>query len=159
MNIIRFSAILALAFTLPSLAAEKTSLLHERELPVIATPDFTAPLDATWSIAHGRWTPKDGVLTVVNLPENKHVPVLHHNVGLDSAVIECDFRLDGPGSFLVGCDAKKHVGRVVVTADGISIAEDSVKPSHTIATLKIPVKLGEWHHLRVECGAIGWPRI
>ncbi|MCB1237637.1 MAG: hypothetical protein KDM91_21410, partial [Verrucomicrobiae bacterium] len=56
----------------------------------------------------------------------------------------------GPGSFLVGCDSDKHVGRVVVNAAGLSIAEDSVKPSHTIAKLPFVVKPGEWHHLRVE---------
>ena len=33
---------------------------------------------------------------------------------------------------------------------GLSIAEDSVKPSHTIAKLPMPVKQGEWHQLRVE---------
>ena len=64
--------------------------------------------------------------------------------------IEVEFRLDGPGSFLVGCDSDKHVGRVVVNAAGLSIAEDSVKPSHTIAKLPFVVKPGEWHHLRVE---------
>jgi len=76
--------------------------------------------------------------------------VLHHKVGLKNAVIECEFRFDGPGSFLIGCDSDKHVGRVVINGTGISIAEDSVKPSHTIAKLQTPVKQGEWHRLRVE---------
>lgn len=133
-----------------AIAQESKPLLVEKVLPPVAAPSFDAPLDASWSIAHGRWTPKAGILDVVELPENKHVPVLHHNVGLQAAVIECDFRFDGPGSFLVGCDGGKHVGRVVITAAGMSIAEDSIKPSHTIATLKTPVKEGEWYHLRVE---------
>ena len=59
-------------------------------------------------------------------------------------------KFDGTGSFLVGCDSDKHVGRVVINAKGLSIAEDSVKPSHTIATLPLTVKPGEWHQLRVE---------
>jgi hypothetical protein len=42
------------------------------------------------------------------------------------------------------------VGRVVVGAAGLSIAEDSVAPSHTIAKLPMAVKPNEWHKLRVE---------
>ncbi|WP_176159161.1 hypothetical protein [Prosthecobacter debontii] len=140
------SLIFVLAASLP--AAEP--LLISQPQPEIASPSFKEPLDKTWSIAHGRWTPREGVLDVVELPENKHVPVLHHKVPLQTAVIECEVRFDKPGTFLVGCDATKHVGRVIVKPDGLSIAEDSVKPSHTLATLKLPVKTGEWHHLRVE---------
>jgi hypothetical protein len=76
--------------------------------------------------------------------------VLHHKVGLASATIEVEFLIEGPGSFLVGCDSDKHVGRVVINAAGLSIAEDSVKPSHTIARLPMVVKPNEWHKLRVE---------
>ena len=125
-------------------------MLHDHELPLLASPDFIKPLADSFSIAKGRWTPENGVLTVLDLPEEKHIPVLHHKVGLASATIEVEFRFDGPGSFLVGCDSDKHVGRVVVNAAGLSIAEDSVKPSHTIAKLPLQVKPGEWHHLRVE---------
>lgn len=145
-----FTFILALAVISPTIAEDVKPLLHDHELPLLASPSFTEPLDGTWSVAKGKWTPHEGVLEVVELPEDKHVPVLHHKVGLQSATIECDFRFDGPGSFLVGCDGGKHVGRVVINAASMAIAEDSVKPSHAIATLKTPVKQGEWHHLRVE---------
>lgn len=84
------------------------------------------------------------------MPEQKHAAVLHHLVGLESAVIECEFRFDEAGAFLIGCDSDKHVGRVVIKPTGMDIAEDSVKPSHTIESLKAPVKVGEWHRLRVE---------
>jgi hypothetical protein len=126
------------------------SLLHDRELPVVAAPSFSEPLAAPFNAAKGKWTPKDGVLSVLDIPAEKHIPVLHHKVGLADAVIECEFRFDGPGAFLVGCDSAKHVGRVVIRATGMGIAEDSTKPSHTIAELRTPVKQGEWHHLRVE---------
>ena len=86
----------------------------------------------------------------MDIPAEKHIPVLHHKVGLASALIELEFRWDGAGSFLVGCDSDKHVGRVVINAKGLSIAEDSVKPSHTIAQIPLAVKQGEWHKLRVE---------
>lgn len=139
-----------LALVLSVFAQADKPLLHDHALPVIAAPSFKEPLDASWSVAKGRWTPADGVLEVVELAEDKHVPVLHHKVGLQSAVVECEFLLDGPGSFLVGCDGEKHVGRVVINAAGLSIAEDSVAPSHTIAKLPLPVKQGVWHRLRVE---------
>ncbi len=145
-----FGLIFAFATASDAFAQEGKLLLHDRPLPAIATPDFKGPLDASFSVAKGKWTPQDGVLRVLDLPEEKHIPVLHHNVGLATAVIEVEFLVEGPGSFLVGCDADKHVGRVVVTATTLSIAEDSVKPSHTIARLAVPVKAGEWHHLRVE---------
>ncbi|KAF0180177.1 MAG: Uncharacterized protein FD161_955 [Limisphaerales bacterium] len=125
-------------------------LLHEQALPPVAAPSFKEPLAAPFNTVKGRWTVEDGALKVTNLPEEKHIPVLHHNVGLAAAVIECEFRFDGPGPFLIGCDAAKHVGRVVVNAAGLSIAEDSVQPSHTIAKVPLTVKPDEWHQLRVE---------
>ncbi len=138
-------AIASLAF-----AQADKPLLHDRDLPLLAAPTLAEPLDSSFSIAKGRWTPKDGMLEVLDLPEQKHIPVLHHTAGLAEAVIDVEFLLDGPGTFLVGCDSAKHVGRVVVTTTALSIAEDSVKPSHTIAKLPLTVKPGEWHHLRVE---------
>ncbi len=143
-----FAALLAL--TSAALADDAKPLLHDHELPLLAAPEFKGPLDASFSVAKGKWTPEDGVLGVLDLPEQKHIPVLHHKAGLASATIEVEFLIEGPGSFLVGCDSDKHVGRVVVAAAGMSIAEDSVKPSHTIAKLPMTVKPNEWHKLRVE---------
>ncbi len=143
-------AILSLTAAATVFAQADKPLLHDHALPVVATPSFAEPLAAPFSTAKGKWVPKDGVLSIVEIAEEKHIPVLHHKVGLKDAVIECEFRFDGPGSFLVGCDSDKHVGRVVINATGMSIAEDSVKPSHTIAKLALPVKPGEWHRLRVE---------
>jgi len=145
-----FTALLCLASAASAYSQTAKPLLHEHDLPLLVAPSFKEPLDASFSIAKGKWTPKDGVLSVLDLPEEKHIPVLHHKVGLKDAVIEVEFFLDGPGSFLVGCDGTKHVGRVVVNAVGLSIAEDSVAPSHTIAKLPMTVKPGEWHRIRVE---------
>jgi hypothetical protein len=132
------------------LAQEVKPLLQDHLLPLVAAPSFPEPLDETFSIAKGKWTPQGGVLSVLDLPEQKHIPVLHHKIGLANAIIEVEFLLDGAGTFLVGCDSDKHIGRVVVTMTGLSIAEDSVKPSHTIANVPMTVKPNEWHHLRVE---------
>lgn len=125
-------------------------LLLDHEVPLLAAPSFKEPLDASFSVAKGKWTPTDGVLAVLDLPDEKHIPVLHHKAGLKSALIEAEFFMDGPGSFLIGCDGSKHVGRVVVSTTQLSIAEDSVAPSHTIAKLPMTVKPGEWHKIRVE---------
>lgn len=144
------TALLVLAAGSLSWAQDAKPLLHDRALPVIAAPDFSSPLDAKWSAVKGTWTPEHGVLTGVELPEQKHAAVLHHLVGLESAVIECEFRFDGPAAFLIGCDSDKHVGRVVIKPTGMDIAEDSTKPSHIIESLKMEVKAGEWHRLRVE---------
>jgi hypothetical protein len=143
-------AFLTLTLAPPLIAQADKLLLHERALPAVAAPGFAEPLAAPFTAVKGKWIPRDGVLSIVDIPAEKHIPVLHHKVGLASAVIDVEFRFDGAGSFLVGCDSDKHVGRVVVNAKGFSIAEDSVKPSHTIATLALAVKPGEWHRLRVE---------
>ena len=143
-------ALLTLTFTSAALAQKDKPLLHDAALPEIAVPSFAEPLSVPFVTSKGQWIPSDGVLSVVDIPAEKHIPVLHHKIGLASAVIELEFRLDGPGSFLVGCDSSKHVGRVVINAKGLSIAEDSVKPSHTIAELPLAVKQGQWHKLRVE---------
>ena len=129
--------------------ADKPLLLDHAPACIVA-PTFNEPLAASFSAAKGKWTPEGGVLSIVDIPAEKHIPVLHHKVGLAVAAIECEFRFDGPGSFLIGCDGKSHIGRVVIGAAGMSIAEDSQKPSHTIAKLPVPVKPGEWHRLLVE---------
>lgn len=143
-----FTALLACAAL--TLAQEVKPLLNAKPLPLLAVPSFAEPLDASFSTAKGQWTPADGVLAVLDLPEQKHIPVLHHKIGLSAAIIEVEFFLDGPGSFLIGCDSDQHIGRVVINAQGLSIAEDSVKPSHTLAKLPMVVKPNEWHKLRVE---------
>ena len=138
-----------------SLLALLVMPLMGEDLPVIAAPDFISPLDESWKIAHGNYEPRDGVLVCAEKAENKHVAVLWHQVGWNKGVIECEFRLDGSKTFIVGCDGVtpaglKHVGRFVVTPKQISIAEDSVKPSHTIAKLPADLKSGVWHKLRLE---------
>lgn len=141
-------ALILLATT--AFADEAKPQLNASALPVLAAPDFKTPLDASFSVAKGKWTPEGGVLSVLDLAEQKHIPVLHHKVGLATASIDVEFMIEKAGSFLVGCDSDKHVGRVVVNGAGLSIAEDSTKPSHTIASLPMKVKADEWHHLRVE---------
>ncbi len=144
------AATLLIAFASFTLAQEGERLLHDETLPLLAAPDFTEPLDENFRSIRGKWTPTNGILSALDIPEEKHIPVLHHTIGLSDAIIEVEFLLVGPGTFIVGCDADKHVGRVIINARGFSIAEDSVKPSHTIATLPFAAKPGKWHRLRVE---------
>ena len=136
------------------LACLVTPLLAD-ELPVLASPDFKSHLDSAWKIAHGTYEPKDGVLVCAEKAENKHVAVLWHQVGWNTGLIECEFRLDGSKVFILGCDGNtaaglKHVGRFVVTPKQISIAEDSIKPSQTLAKLPADLKSGVWHKLHLE---------
>jgi hypothetical protein len=143
-------SLLPLLLASVAFGADLKPMLNEQPLPSLAAPSFKEALGADWNVARGKWVPDAGVLHMIDIPEQKHVPVLHHKIGLSAAVIELDFRQNAPGGFLVGCDSTKHVARVVVTPTALSIAEDSVAPSHTIATTKVTAKQGEWHHLRVE---------
>jgi len=130
--------------------ADDSKPLLIKPTTTIAAPDFKQPLGADWKIAQGTWQPQQGILTAAEVPAEKHSAVLWHLVKLQSACITCEFRLDGAKAFLIGCDGQRHVGRVVITPTGMSIAEDSKAPSHVIATLPMAVKSGEWHQLRVE---------
>jgi hypothetical protein len=70
-NTLALAALLAVSsFTF---AGDAKPLLHEHALPMLAAPDFKGPLDASFSIAKGRWTPEGGVLSVLDLPEEKHI--------------------------------------------------------------------------------------
>lgn len=144
------AAVLFSAVNFAMAADAPKTLLVDKDLPLLASPSFKEALGPDFSVAKGKWTPADGVLAVLDLPDEKHIPVLHHKAGLKTAAIEAEFFLDGPGSFLIGCDGSKHVGRVVVSTTMLSIAEDSVAPSHTVAKVPMTVKPGEWHKIRVE---------
>lgn len=143
-------ALLPLLLATLAFGADGRPLLNEKPLPSIAAPSLKEPLGAEWSQAKGKWTPDNGVLHMVEIPADKHVPVLHHKIGLSAAVIELDFKQEAAGAFYVGCDSDKHVGRVVVLGGTVAIQEDTGKSSKTIASLKYATKVGEWHHLRVE---------
>ncbi|MDP4658031.1 MAG: hypothetical protein NWS49_01600 [Opitutales bacterium] len=125
-------------------------LLVEAEPPVIVAPDLTSAFAEPWKIPHGEWKPDGGVLRMTEIPARKHVPVLQHWVGLKTAVIELEFRQESPAIFYIGCDAEKHVGRVVISPGSVHIAEDSVKPSHILARLPLQPVKGQWRHVRVE---------
>lgn len=142
------SALLACALFL--VGCTSGPLLVEAEPPVIVAPDFKSAFAEPWKIPHGEWKPDGGVLRMTEIPARKHVPVLQHWVGLKTAVIELEFRQDIPTTFYVGCDAEKHVGRVVITPKEVHIAEDSVKPSHILARLPLQPVQGQWRHVRVE---------
>jgi hypothetical protein len=122
---------------------------------VISAPDFKQPLGPEWSVGKGKWTPADGVLTSTDLPEEKHIPVLHLATGPVDVVVDCEFRLNGGKAFLVGFDGAKHVGRVVIAPKSVKLCEDSTEvkgktPSDTLAEAKIDLKPDEWQRLHVE---------
>jgi hypothetical protein len=119
-------------------------------LPLVASPQFQEPLGPEWKVQHGRWTPENGELKAVELPENKHRAVLHHRVGLSRAVVELEFRMEGAGFLGVGCDGPPHVGRVVVLSNRFHIAQDSKSTPKILVASEMEVAPGVWHQLRVE---------
>jgi hypothetical protein len=141
---------LALAFLALPLCAEDAKPLLDKPGKVISAPGFKQPLGPEWSVAKGKWEPADGVLNVTNIPDQKHIPVLHLATGPTPLIWECEFKFNNGKSFLVGCDAQKHVGRVVIAPKSFKIAEDTAAPSHTINETAVDLKLDDWHKLRVE---------
>lgn len=140
----------ALTAALLCSACSTGPLLVQEEPPIIVAPDLSSPFGEPWKIPHGEWKPDGGVLRMTEIPARKHVPVLQHWVGLKTAVIELEYRQDVPATFYVGCDAERHVGRVVISPGSVHIAEDSVKPSHILARMPLDTVKGEWRHVRVE---------
>ena len=148
-------ASLFLCLALSSTAAEvKSPLVQPGRL--VAQPDLTQPLGSGWTVKHGTWEVKEGELIIAELPENKHAAVLWHEVALPSAVIKCEFQLEGGRAFLLGCDAtNKHVGRLVITAKSAKIAEDSSEikgkqPGQTLAETALNLQPGQWYAARFE---------
>jgi hypothetical protein len=152
---LRMKSILPLTFALLSvlslpLFAEDAKPLLNKPGRVISAPDFKQPLGPEWSVAKGKWEPADGVLTATNIPEEKHIPVLHLTTGPTPLIWECEFKFNKGASFLVGCDAQKHVGRVVIGPKSLKIAEDTAAPSKTVNETAVDLNPDEWHKLRVE---------
>jgi hypothetical protein len=144
-----------LAFGLSSLTADEAKPLLVQPARTVAQPDLKQPLDETWKIAKGTWEVKDGELIASEIPTEKHSAVLWYQVGLQSAIIECEFQFDGANVFIIGCDGAKHVGRIVITKTGAKISEDStevkgVHPGQTLGETKLAIKPGEWHKIRFE---------
>jgi len=143
------------SFTLP-LAAEDAKPLLNQPGKVIAEPSFKEPVAAPWSIGKGTWTAADGVITAADVPEEKHIPVLHLATGPTPLIWECEFKFNAGKSFLVGCDGQSHhCGRVVIGPKSFKVCEDSTEvkgktPSHTLSEIAVDLKPDEWHKVRVE---------
>ncbi|HEY2572830.1 MAG TPA: hypothetical protein VGH65_02135, partial [Verrucomicrobiaceae bacterium] len=99
----KFSLLLSVTFACgtAAIAGEADSFLSRRGKR-IAEPDFKSMPAAPWVVAKGTWTAADGVLTAVEKKEEKHSAVLWHQVGPESAVIECEFQFDGSNNFIIG---------------------------------------------------------
>jgi hypothetical protein len=148
--------------TLTILLALSSSLIADDAKPllvtpgkVVAEPTLKEPLGAPWSVVKGTWEVKDGEIIASELKEQKHAGVLWNTTALQSAIIDCEFMFDGAGSFIIGCDGTKHVGRVSITRGNAKITDDStavkgVKPPTTLGETKFDLKPGEWHHARLE---------
>ncbi len=137
------------------LSAEDAKPLLNQPGKIISAPDFKQPLGSEWTQTKGKWEPADGVLSVTNIPEQNHIPVLHLATGPTSLIWECEFRFNAGKAFLVGCDGQKHVGRVVIAPKSFKICEDSTEvkgkvPSHTLTETPVDLKSDDWHKLRVE---------
>ena len=148
---------LALLFPLAaSVRADDAAPLLNKPEKVISQPDFKQPLGSEWTASKGIWTPADGVVTVTDIPEQKHIPVLHLATGPVPVILECEFRYNTGKGFLVGFDgAAKHCGRVVINPKKVTLCEDSTEvkgktPSDVLAEMPADLKADDWQKLRVE---------
>ena len=153
------STTLRLAFVFSALATSiltaADGLLLTPGERVITQPELRQAVGPEWSVGKGKWEPLDGGLNVTDIPEEHHIPVLHLATGPANLIWECEFRFNASKSFLVGCDAQKHVGRVVIGPKNFKICEDSTElkgksTSHTLSETAVDLKSDEWHKLRVE---------
>ena len=125
------------------------------DLGPIAQPDFKSPLPAEWLVKHGTWDIKEGVMTIAELPQNKHAAVLWHQVPLQSGAVDCELMFDGGKVFILGCDGDSHIGRVTITPKSFVIMDDSTavkgkSPGTKLADAKLDLKPGQWYPLHYE---------
>ena len=122
----------------------------------VAAPDLKESLSADWTVREGNWEVKDGEFIVAEIPAQKHAAVIWHHAGMQSAVIDCEFKFDGAKGFLIGCDGpNKHVGRLVINSKSAKISEDStevkgVHPGETLGEIKLNLDPGQWHTVHFE---------
>lgn len=131
------------------------SLVHAADLSPVAQPDLKSPLSSEWLVKHGTWDIKDGVMTVAELPQNKHAAVLWHQVPLQTGAVDCEFMFDGGKVFILGCDGASHIGRVTITPKSCVIMDDSTavkgkSPGTKLAEAKLDLKPGQWYPLHYE---------
>ena len=98
---LRFSLAAIFAFCAVAYAEDDLPLITKPAKP-ISRPDFMQPLGAEWSVGKGKWEPSNGVLAVTEIPDEKHVPVLHLKTGPVSVVFDCEFRYNTAKIFYVG---------------------------------------------------------
>lgn len=122
-------------------------------------PDFTQPLGKEWQVVKGTWTTEGGELRGDEVPADKHSAVLWHPGKVESLIIQCEFQLNKAGTFYVGFDGARHVGRLVIRTNSIGLYEDApdtnLKPgekskSHPLATYAPKLKRDEWYPLTLE---------
>ncbi len=164
MKLLRPPLLLAAALFVTALAAP--ARLATATAPVLnipdgapLAPDFTKPLGAEWKIVKGTWTAENGELRGDEVPADKHSAVLWHPGKVESLIIQCEFRLGGAGTFYVGFDGQRHVGRLVVRGNSIGLYDDSPEPnlkpgekpkSHPLSTFATKLSADEWHPLTLE---------
>ena len=122
----QFLLALLVSVSSPGFAGEAADFLSQPG-KLIAQPDFKTMPAAPWSIAKGKWDAADGVITPAPVKEENHVPVLWHSISPASAVIECEFKFDAAGSFIIGCDSNKHIGRVSISPKSARVTDDSTE--------------------------------
>lgn len=137
------------------LALISSPVVHGSDVRVVAQPDLKAPLPAEWSVRHGTWEVKEGVMTIAELPANKHAAVLWHQVPLQAGAVDCEFQFDGAKVFILGCDGDRHIGRVVIQPKVIRVVDDSTEvkgktPGTVLGEAKLDLKPGQWYPLHYE---------
>lgn len=123
---------------------------------VIVQPDLKELPGEPWQIAKGTWVAADGVLTPTRIEAEKHVPVLWDKISPASAVIECEFQFGTGSDLIIGCDAKKHIGRVSITPKMAKVTDDSTEvkgkvPATVLQQEKIDLKKDQWYSAK-----FGW---
>lgn len=125
------------------------------EPSVLIEENFHQPLSSDWFWGLGTWTAKDGILRGFESGPRRHGPVKVRRLPLPTAVVECEFRLEGKASFagiiFNGSQERGHICHLVMAKDQLRILAHP-KKGETLELLKQPHTLatGEWHRVRME---------
>jgi hypothetical protein len=122
----------------------------------ISDDSFAQALPKTWRAAKGTWVVEGGVLRGTEVKAEQHQAVVRHPLTVANAVIAFSFRLGQSRQISLSVnDAKEHVCRVIINANGFTVQKDDhdhAGPDKAVVFARVAMALdaNAWHTAVVE---------
>src|SRR4051812_28909960 len=109
----------------PPEAKDQPTLMCERGKSLLSEDFSGSTLPAEWKVAKGKWAVAEDVLKGTEVATDMHAAVVRRDLKAHDLVAQFSFKLDGGKSTAFSLNnAKGHVCRVTINANGFAIAKD-----------------------------------